>query len=176
MALGPAVYGAARTLGDLDAMLTGRLTARGYDAGKYYGVPGGFALVAPIERITAAGAPYREPGRWSLAATSLGSSCSIGHLLDCLLHADPGRYRVLVFMATRATVLSSGSVPTFDKVQNWVANGGSFLPDSIRRQPLAGRHVAVLVYEFVRPAVDKMPAQISTLSALAQLRAAGIVR
>jgi hypothetical protein len=173
--LQPAVFGSVRTLGDVDARLTAKLAAHGYENLRYYAAPGGFALVAPIERITALGAPLPDPKRFSLASVSLFDGCGV-HLLSCLLHADPGRYRVIVFVVTDGVVISGAAVPTFATVQNWSDHGGSVLPDAIQSQSLAGRHIFALVYEFLRPAVDTPPQQVRSLSAAAHLKAAGLVQ
>ena len=172
-----AAFGAPQTVGDVERQLRGALKARGYPDGRYYAVPGGFALVTEIERIRPSGEPYPVPARWSVAPTPLLEDFSFANLLDRLRHADPGHYRALVFLVTTTAVTSGGPQATISQVQKWVGEGGDFLPQDIARVALTpGHNIALLIYEFERSAVAAEPRQVSDISAEQHLRATRLLR
>ena len=171
------LFGHPTTIGDVESAIRTALKTRGYPDARYYAVPGGFAMVTAIERIKADGTPFPIPGRWQLAATPLLGSFSFAGLLDRLRNADPGHYRVLVFLVTTNAVTSGGANGTFEEASGWVGGGGDFLPAAIAGAPLTGQHnISLLIYEFARPAVNVDPRQVFGLTANDHMRAAHLLR
>ena len=60
------------TLGDVDRRLTAALAEAGYAGHGYSGVPGGFAIVTPVERFLPDGSPLDPTTRWSTKLPSAG--------------------------------------------------------------------------------------------------------
>lgn len=174
--LAPATFGAPQKLGDIERRLRGKFEQRGYEDAAYYRVPNGFAMASAIERIDDGGRAYPSPDRFALEASGLCRfRLALGSLLDCLLQADPGRYRMIVFVVTTEPVTTDGEPATFAEVQSIVAGGGDFLPNALAAQQFTAAHnISANVYEFARPSVSAAPRQVNSLSAVDHLRAAGL--
>ena len=147
-----------------------------FDLYGFYCVPGGFALVTRLERIGPDGAAVTGPARWNTGPRSLldpADFTSLRRLINALRHADPGRYRAIVFhVASRGPVIGGGDLPD-------VTSAPTRLTEPYRGVAF-GPNIAVraLVYEFSRPAVGQamqlVPSGGSRLSGSAHLRSAGI--
>jgi hypothetical protein len=141
---------AAPTLGDLDDQLTANLSSVGYSGSTYWGVPGGFALVTPIEQTNANGAPLDGRKRWCVSVAWM-KSFSLSEYLKALFTAPPGYFRVLVFITSTEPFAPSGARMTLETIERWSGGGLNVLPEKIRGQPLTKRHrITVLVYEFIK--------------------------
>lgn len=171
------------TVGDVSARLGAALDRAGYEDLSYYSVPGGFALVTEPERIGNDGKPFAPAQRWIFEATPLVSARDVfddfpDGFLRRLRDADPGRYRLIVFLVTTRVVTTGGSAATFEAAQAWTAGGGDFLPSDIASIGLTPQHnISVLIYEFRRQSVAA-PAKFldpSALSARQHLAAAGML-
>jgi hypothetical protein len=173
--LSRALFGDPHTLGDVERPLLARLQDAGYEDVDYFRVPGGFAMASRAERIYDSGAPYTEPQRWQIASAGL---CAWSTLPGCLFHADPGRYRILVFLVTTATVITGTQPVPIDTMTSLTTGGADRLPASVASQPLTPDHdIAVLVYEYRRSSVGSEGAQqVTGVSATTHLRKAGILR
>lgn len=171
------------TVGEVAARLDAALDRAGYEDKSYYSVPGGFALVTEPERIGADGKPFAAAQRWIFEATPLVSAHDVfddfpGGFLRRLQNADPGRYRLIVFLVTTKAVTTGGNAATFEAAHAWTTGGGDFLPANIASITLTPQHkISVLIYEFRRQSVAA-PAKFldpSALSARQHLAAAGLL-
>lgn len=169
------------TVGAAERGLRRALTARGYDDRGYYAVPGGFALATRAERFLPDGRSAPAPRRWAMAPSALIDWDQLRNprqWVDAFRQADPGHYRVLVFLITTRDQTTGGGAASIETAEAWTQGGADRLPPSIAALPLGSdHHLEVLVYEFARPAVNAAPVFVpsSALGARAHLRGAGLV-
>jgi hypothetical protein len=159
-----------------------RLSSAGYSDLGYYRVTNGFALATGMERVASDGRPFQGQKRWATDASGLASmsgSLSLSSLIHSLVNADPGSYRMMVFVVTNRPVTNSGTDMKSDMAKVMVVNGASDLPQGFSQVPFDPDYrVTALIYEFSRTAVGK-PAEFSrpsTRTAADQLRLTHILR
>jgi hypothetical protein len=142
-----------KTFGDVAAQLEEMLRTRGYTEYAWYAVPKGFALVTRLERMRDDASSDAPPRRWEPEITAMGiRDFSIASYVWRLTRSEPGRYRVLVFVATPRRVILGGKSPTRLEAERWLGEGlVDGLPNYIGTRPWRGA-VTALVYEFVQPA------------------------
>lgn len=171
----------ARNLGAVEQSLARKLDQAGYSRRSYYSVPGGFALATQAERFNRDGRSARGYRRWRLDPTGLiemPEPFSFGGLLAALRHADPGRYRVIVFVVTTVNQTSGAGAITVDAARAMVEGGGDRLPPGIAALPVTSeQHLTALIYTFSRVSVNASMRfdDPSGLDALSHLRAAGLI-
>jgi hypothetical protein len=164
-----------KTLGNVnDALLSG-LRRTGYFEKSYYSVPDGFALATRLEQISEDGVSKAPPARWSAAAPRV-EYFSISDYLRALLTANPGYYRVVVFVVSDVPFTESGKPASMADAQGWLTGGANVLPASIAKSPFGPNTVCTtLIYEFTRPAgKDPVLLQPSTLDAHTHLLKSGL--
>jgi hypothetical protein len=138
------------TLGDLDSTLHAALSAAGYTGCSYWGVPGGFAVVTPLEQTNSVGSPLADDRRWIGSIVEM-KSFTLSEYLRALLTAPRGYFRVLAFVISTEPFTGSGARARLETIERWSRVGFNFLPDPIRTEAFTGRHrVTVLVYEFLK--------------------------
>jgi len=138
------------SLGDVDLLLSSALENNGYFEKGYLAVPHGFALVTRIEQIDEDGTSKRPPARWSLNPVP---EFSLGGYLARLFTANPGLYRVIVFVVTDIPFAQSHKQITAEEEVGWLHGSLNTLPSVIRRQAYtSGVSCTALIYEFERQA------------------------
>ncbi len=169
------------TVGAAERALRTALAAKGYDDRSYYAVPGGFALATRAERFLPDGRPAPAPRRWAMAPTALVDWTQLRHpgqWVDAFRQADPGHYRVLVFLVTDRDRTTGAAPVGIETAEAWTQGGADRLPQAIAALPLGpDHHLEVLVYEFARTAVNAEPVFVPTsaLGARAHLHGAGLM-
>lgn len=139
------------TLGDVDAVLSAALGQHGYVEKSYFAVPEGFALATRLERIQANGRSMTVPARWAVGSSGIGANFSLGAYLRALFTADPGYYRVIVFIVTAGPFSQSENSVTAADAEQWLRSGLNVLPEPIAGGPYRSEVVATaLIYEFRR--------------------------
>jgi hypothetical protein len=142
--------GPTTSLADVDGTIQAALSGAGYSGSTYWSVPGGFAIVTPLEQTDANGAPLGEQVRW-IAAIAGMRAFSLSEYLRALFTAPPGYFRVLVFVVSPQPFAPTDAQATLDIIAGWSRGGLSFLPDSIGGERFTEAHrITVLVYEFVK--------------------------
>lgn len=175
------LFGNAQSLGDINARLTGELDRQGYSGRSYFSTPNGFALATQIERIDAQGRPAANDRRWMTQPAALidpARRFSFRAIMEALRSADPGRYRLIVFLVTTAARTTGTEPMSFEDAGNVMAEGGDYLPRQLAAQPLTADHnVTALVYEFARRSVSSPPEFVdpSRQNGSAHLAAAGLL-
>lgn len=143
--------GSPADLGAVDAVLSRALDARGYVEKRYYGVPDGFALITRIEQMLPDGASSPEPARWSVEPPRL-RPLSFTDYIKALFTAEPGFYRVLVFVVTATPFGQSPERMTSDQIKELFSAGLNVLPPVLAEIPYTPRTACtVLIYEFRKP-------------------------
>jgi hypothetical protein len=124
------------------------LRAADYPKWSYSSVPNGFALVTQMEQIGADGTPSPKPARWS-ANLPWVSNMTLLEFLRALINAQPGYYRVIVFIVTNRPWSRTGSRATGKEADQWLTEGFVWLPKAIGTVPYGPDYrTTVLVYEF----------------------------
>lgn len=141
-----------KTLGDLNNALLRGLQSTGYFEKSYYAVPDGYVLATRLEQISEDGTSKASPARWSAAAPRV-EHFSISDYLRALLTANPGFYRVVVFVVTDVPFTESGKPASVADAQKWLTGGANVLPISIANASFGTNTVCTaLIYEFTRNA------------------------
>ena len=141
---------AGATLAALDTRLGAALDAAGYGVRKYHAVPGGYAVVTRLERFSDDGKPAAGTQRWPNDDNEGGFSL-IG-LIQGLLNATAGHYRVIVFVMRDEAFQTGEKEASKDEANAWLAGGFNQLPDAIAALPWTGKtRCTALVYEFRKP-------------------------
>ncbi len=118
----------------------------GYSDRGFYGTPGGFAVVARLEKIENDGRPS-SPARF--ISPQDDKPFGFGGFLASLLFGEEGFYRVILVVATDQVVSPQAGPPTVQKTEAWFARAANSLPASFRTTPFTKDHnLTVLIYEF----------------------------
>jgi len=147
----------AFSMRDAAYILEDSLSHAGYVEESFYFVPGGFALVTRLEQIEADGKPKPEAVRW-LPSVPRRGVFSLGDYLSMLFRANPGYYRVIVFVVTDVPFVQGDDVTTRELAAQWLREGASNLSEPFDRQPFTLRTTCVaLIYEFEKLNGDDEP-------------------
>jgi hypothetical protein len=105
-------------------------------------------MASQIEQINQDGSPKESVDRWSLETPPL-RKFSLGSYLNALFTAQPGYYRVIVFVVTSQAFPQSPERVTSEKSRQWVSSGLNKLPEKIGNQEYSSAHsCTALIYEF----------------------------
>lgn len=145
-------FASAKFLRDVESKLSAALTSSGYATPSHYAVPGGFALVTQLEQINDNGTPKSPPNRWA-TITVRPTHFTLAEYLTALLRANPGRFRIIVFIVTTKPFKEdTTTVITREQAMQWLPGGVQRLPSSIGDEPFTSEHLCTaLVYEFELP-------------------------
>lgn len=160
----------AATLGDVYHVLVDALMAAsdGFEHGLFKGVPGGFALVARMERIRGNGEPLPEPYRWVKEGMP---RLSLWEFLGDLFFEQPGYFRVIVFAVTDDVVPGQNPNAGLPEPEG----GAPSIPPELAAKPFEGQEVLALIYSFERRRDAKVsPWKNGNPSALQHLKRAGV--
>lgn len=136
------------TLSTVAQAIESAFAQAGYGQKSYYSVPGGFAMASQIEQINLDGSPKESVDRWSLETTPL-RKFSLGSYLNALFTAQPGYYRVIVFVVTSQAFPQLDVKVTSEQSKGWVSGGLNKLPEKIGNQEYSAAHsCTALIYEF----------------------------
>ncbi|HMX10679.1 MAG TPA: hypothetical protein PKE61_07170 [Burkholderiaceae bacterium] len=164
-------------LADVADALKEALGSAGYPRWSHLAVPNGFALVCQMEQIRPDGVPSPVPARWSTRMPPAGR-LTVLEFIKALANAQPGHYRVIVFVATDQPWQRDAASPTGRQAERWLAEGLSDLPPEIGRQAYGEDHrTTALVYEFVKASQNDAAVLVenSSMPARQHLDRAGIV-
>lgn len=145
-----AYFSKCKTLGDAKDRLSNALEKTGYTSRDYFYIPKGFALVTRLEQFNKEGTPKSEQNRWSPHPVREESFSVMGYL-NSLIRAEPGYFRVFVFLVTPITVVKSPKYRiTREDAVNWLGSGVNRLPPEVAAQKfMVGKTgVTALIYEF----------------------------
>jgi hypothetical protein len=132
----------------------------------------GVALVTRLERIRDDGSPFDPPERWPV---SFNSDLNLAMVLRGLFYADPGRYRIIVFVLQGAPFAASAAGVTGDEARAWLRKGANVLPREIAERPFGDSTCTALVYEFKNDLGADARAVDSALPGKQHLEKAGIL-
>lgn len=150
----------------VNATLTNALSGAGYYEASYYSVPDGFAVVTRLEQINSDGTPKPSPSRWETQPRRL-EKFSLAEYLRALFLANPGFYRIIVFVVTPHPFTQSREVVTREEAISWLRFGANVLPLELSLQPYSAAFTCTaLIYEFEKVDVQakatiKVPGRLS---------------
>jgi hypothetical protein len=136
----------------------------------------GFAVVSRMEHIDDDGRPRPGAERWEVQSVTTSRKFGLAEYLKLLFSAQPGRYRVIVFLVTEQSITSSTTPPTSDDMATTLAGGAGTLSPTMRKVVLrSSSKCEALIYEFYRPSEDDVPQSVgnSTLLTVDHLALAG---
>lgn len=135
-------------LSDLDRKLSTTLDSAGYFEKSYYYVPDGFAIVTLLEQISPDGTSKGIPDRWAAHIKPL-NKFSFAPYLKALFTANPGYYRIIVFIITPIPFSQKEAMVRSDEARGWLSSGLNKLPNSIGKQKYSEDYTCTaLIYEF----------------------------
>ncbi|MFL6236429.1 MAG: hypothetical protein ACJ76N_25085 [Thermoanaerobaculia bacterium] len=131
--------------------MSNALDDAGYNEKSYYSVPDGFALVSRLEQIDADGTSKPLPARWAADVGPL-QNFSLNRYLQALFTANPGFFRVLVFVVTPHPFSQTKVKVQREEAMEWLSAGLNQLPEEIGGVELSSRYsCTALIYEFEQP-------------------------
>jgi hypothetical protein len=144
-------------LADVSGRLLAALDLCGYSEHSFYAVPDGFALVTQLEQINPDGTPKQAPARWAADVPPL-RSFSMSDYLKALFTANPGYYRIIVFVVTSHPFSQAEAAVGREEAERWLASGLNQLPDTIGKLPFSEAVACTaLIYEFEQREAGKEP-------------------
>lgn len=168
------------TLETVSNQLLAAFEHAGYVEHGFFCVPGGFALATRLERIRDDKSPFPGDARWNTGPNSLlnlRDGFSLSRIIDGLINADPGRYRMILFYITDRSVNPTDR-PAPSDMANLPGRGRDELPGNFADYPYTDAYrVRALVYEFARPSVAAPPGFVpQTVPARVHLQRAGLLQ
>jgi hypothetical protein len=135
------------SLSDVGRRIVRALEAAGYSEYSFYAVPGGFAVVARLERVQDDGTP--APDQLRFLAPEAAEPFSLSTYVTRLFFAPQGYYRQIVFAVTTEVVRPSGPAPSARTAQALLQGGADRLPAAFRAMPFTADYQATaLIYEY----------------------------
>jgi heat shock protein HslJ len=178
-------FAGMKTVGVVANHIVEALDQRGYTERSFYSAKKGrIILVTRLERINDDGKPVLGTTRWRSGYSQRARfKNGLVDFLGGLFYAEPGYYRIIVFVIGGGAFQTSERRATEKEAQEWLSRGMSNLPKSVQRWPFDPEEddCTALVYEFVSEdkereaelqAPGKLPAQ-SHLEASGLLAALG---
>ena len=143
--------GAPAKVGDVDNRLRAALAQGGYENPGYYGIPGGFVMVTPLEQFDIrTGAPLAGANRWS--TTTQAPAMFSADYFRALIRGNSGHFRVLAFAVSNQPFTRSGRVVNASEAAKLVIGGKNALPGDMREQAYTDQfQCSAFVYEFLQP-------------------------
>ena len=141
-----------------------------------FGIPGGVAVITPLEQTDQDGVTLSDGSRWALDTPPL-QQANFTKYLGALLRGRQGYYRAFVFLFTTEVVIPSGSFSVAD-LRTLYRGGALQPPKRAARQPVTPSHqLWVLVYEFnkTESATDPVSVIPGRFTAAEHLRRAGVL-
>jgi len=137
--------------GDVDHTLISALDSCGYFDRSYYAVPDGFAIVTRLEQMEADGTSKTPPDRWALEYRPL-ATFSLSSYLRALFTANPGFYRIIVFVVTSQSFSESPTGVSREEAMEWLQSGLDRLPAELAGREFTDQYACTaLIYQFEQP-------------------------
>jgi hypothetical protein len=104
------------------------------------------------------------------------SSLNLGQFLSGLFYADPGHYRVIVFVIAEKPFSQSPSQQLSGKqAGDLLKSGADVLPPEVAQRPVEGSHCRALIYEFANDGNELHKVESSHLTGKQHLEKAGLL-
>jgi hypothetical protein len=169
------LFGNNATVGEETAAIIAALEQNGYVERSFYSTPevGGVALITRLERIKDDGSPASANLRWG--GEYQISSLNLVQFLSGLFYADPGHYRVIVFILQEKPFEQSPDKQLSSKqAGELLVSGANVLPPEVAERPVEGSHCTALIYEFANDGNGLHKVESSRLTGRQHLEKAGL--
>jgi hypothetical protein len=136
----------------------------------------GFALVSRFEQCDADGTPLNGAARFILKIFNPPPSGPLDYLKK-LIFAQPGHFRVIVFIVTNQPFGQSKVTVSRDEAIDWLSSGTNGLPNGIGDMQFTSAYLTTaLIYEFEQASADSAAilTQPSSLTGKMHLQKSGI--
>jgi hypothetical protein len=151
---------ASPSLASVGAQLVGALEQAHYFEYSYYRAPGGFALVARLERMASDGTPLPEEFRFLQPGSQEPFSLAV--YVKRLFFAPEGFYRQIVFVASDQPFAATGARIDAKAAAQLLSSGANRLSGDYETLPFTPEHrVSALIYEYRKGAGE---GDVSTLT------------
>ena len=135
---------------DIVDKLKKSLDYAGYHEKSFHPIPDGFVIVTRIERFNVDGSNKPQPDRWNIKYMP-HKSFSIRSYLKKLLTANPGYYRIFVFIVTPHKFSPLNRHITKEEGLNWFSFGTNKIPWTIGNYPFTKDYKCLgYTYEFIK--------------------------
>jgi hypothetical protein len=136
------------TLQQVADRLAAALRQAEYQEYSFYDAPGGFVLVARIERIDEDGHALPQAERYA-APTPRAVANTLTSYIASLFFAQPGRYRMIAFAVTDNSFVASRATLSASGASSLLSGGASKLAPEFTEKAFGdGYQVDALIYEF----------------------------
>jgi hypothetical protein len=144
------IHGGRPSLGQVANQVDDALDETGYLERSFFWVPDGFAMVTRLEQINSDGTVKEGAERWGSETTSL-KDFSLTSYLTALFTAQPGYYRIIVFIVSPHPFSQSNINIEEEEAKAWLHKGLNKLPPSLAdHQFSADYSCTALIYEFLK--------------------------
>jgi hypothetical protein len=169
------LFGSRTTVGEATDAIIAALERNGYVERSFYGTPApGVALITRLERINDDGSPASAAERWA-AGGYQNDALNLAQFLRGLFYADPGRYRVIVFIIQdQPFTQAPDKVFSGEQAEALLPSGANVLPPEVAERPVAESHCTALIYEFANDGTAMRKVQ-SRLTGMQHLEKAGLL-
>jgi hypothetical protein len=170
------LFGSRETIGEETAAIISALERNGYVERSFYGTPApGVALITRLERINDDGSPADPSNRWPNDRFRQDTS-SLADFLKGLFYADPGRYRVIVFIIQdQPFVQSTDKILTAEQAEKLLPGGDNVLPPDVAVRSASNSQCTALIYEFTNDGSGIRLVARSRLTGQKHLEEAGLL-
>lgn len=142
-------FGAAATLGDVADRLMSALRGAGNSRASFYRAPGGFVIVARLERIRTDARPESQGRFIEPRPGQIARSDDPLDFIEALFFAPEGHYRQVMFVVSDQAFGESNWTLTSEAAGDLLNAGSALLQDDYRALPFsANQRVTALIYEF----------------------------
>jgi hypothetical protein len=168
------LFGSRTTVGEATDAIIAALERNGYVERSFYGTPApGVALITRLERINDDGSPAAAE-RWA-AGGYQNDALNLAQFLRGLFYADPGRYRVIVFIIQDQPFTQAPEKAfSGEQAEALLPSGANVLPPEVAERPVAESHCTALIYEFANDGTAMRKVQ-SRLTGMQHLEKAGLL-
>lgn len=136
----------ATTLGEIADNLVTALNNAGYPEYSLYAAPGGFALVARLERTEEDGTPNAD---FRFLSPREEEPFDLTEYVSALFFTPEGYYRQIVFVVTDQPFVAADEAPNVAAAESMLGDGATALDAPLRERPVAdATRVIAIVYEF----------------------------
>lgn len=136
----------ATTLGEIADNLVGALSNAGYPEYSLYAAPGGFALVARLERTEEDGTPNAD---FRFLSPREEEPFDLTEYVSALFFTPEGYYRQIVFIVTDQPFVAADEAPNVAAAESMLGDGATALDAPLRERPTNdATRVIAIIYEF----------------------------
>ena len=169
------LFGKQKTVGEETEAIVTALERNGYVERSFYSTPaGGVALVTRLERINDDGSPAAAGDRWPNGEFKNDPLNLVNFLLG-LFYAEPGRYRVIVFIVQDQPFAQSAEKSISGvQARQLLMSGANVLPPEIAERLADKSHCTALIYEFANDGTTLHKVE-SRLNGMEHLMKAGVL-